>query len=178
MKKKKQRSYSLEDKLSAIQMYDLGFSSIAVSRKLGYSETRVKYWVSQYRANGVEGLKRPSFQHYPVDFKMRVVQDILENFLPFDNAAMKYSISPSAAICWTNIVKEAGYDALKKQKRQGRPRKDMGRPKKETPQTPIEKLQEELSLLKAENAYLKKLRALVEERIVRESGKLSKSSKD
>ena len=37
--------------------------------------------------------------------------------------------------------------------------------------TPHEELLKELEYLRAENAYLKKLQALVEERIVRESGK-------
>jgi transposase len=54
----------------------------------------------------------------------------------------------------------------------------MGRPKKKVPQTELEKLQEELRYLRAENAYLKKLGALVEERIARESGRLSKPSKN
>jgi transposase len=54
----------------------------------------------------------------------------------------------------------------------------MGRPKKKLPETELEKLQEELRYLRAENAYLKKLRALVQERIARESGKQSGSSKN
>ncbi len=44
--------------------------------------------------------------------------------------------------------------------------------------TPHEELLKELEYLRAENAYLKKLQALVEGRIVRESGKESKPSKD
>ncbi|MDR3119716.1 MAG: hypothetical protein LBU44_09965 [Mediterranea sp.] len=36
----------------------------------------------------------------------------------------------------------------------------------------------ELEYLRAENAYLKKMAALVEERIIRESGKDAKPSKD
>ena len=44
--------------------------------------------------------------------------------------------------------------------------------------TPHEELLKELEYLRAENAYLKKLQALVEERIVRESGKEPKPSKD
>lgn len=38
-------------------------------------------------------------------------------------------------------------------------------------QSSIEKLENETIFLKAENAHLKKLRALVKERITRESGK-------
>jgi transposase len=39
-------------------------------------------------------------------------------------------------------------------------------------------LLKELEYLRAENAFLKKLKALVEERIARESGKLPKPSRD
>ncbi|MDR3118805.1 MAG: hypothetical protein LBU44_05225 [Mediterranea sp.] len=42
----------------------------------------------------------------------------------------------------------------------------------------VDELLAELEYLRAENAYLKKLAALVEERIIRESGKEARSSKD
>jgi transposase len=54
----------------------------------------------------------------------------------------------------------------------------MDRPKKKLPETELEKLQEELRYLRAENAYLKKMRALVQERIASESGKQYGSSKN
>ena len=60
-------------------------------------------------------------------------------------------------------------------------RKEGGRPKTKKVKlktTPHEELLKELEYLRAENAYLKKLQALVEERIVRESGKEPKPSKD
>jgi len=54
----------------------------------------------------------------------------------------------------------------------------MGRPKKKQPETELEKLEAELRYLRAENAYLKKVRALVQERLLRESGKQPKPSKN
>jgi hypothetical protein len=54
----------------------------------------------------------------------------------------------------------------------------MGRPKKKQPETELEKLEEELRYLRAENAYLKKVKTLVQERLLRESGKQSKPSKN
>jgi transposase len=54
----------------------------------------------------------------------------------------------------------------------------MGRPQKKELQTEQEKMEEELRYLRAENAYLKKLRALVKERIERERGKSPEPSKD
>ncbi len=90
--------------------------------------------------------------------------------------ALKYQVSISAVYTWTQKVKLDGYIALSSIKK-GRPSNVMGRPKKKEPETELEKLQAELRYLRAENAYLKKLRALVQERIARESGKQSKPSK-
>jgi len=178
MDNKKIRRYTLDEKICAIRMYESGCSSIAVSRKLGYTESKIRYWINQYRYNGVAGLERSFFLHHSADFKKTVVEDILGNLLSFDSAAIKYGISPTSASRWTRIVVAEGYDGLNQLKKQGRPRKDMGRAKKKNPQTDIEKLQDEIFHLKAENAYLKKLRALVEQRIARESGKLSKPSRN
>jgi transposase len=54
----------------------------------------------------------------------------------------------------------------------------MGRPKKKQPETELEKLEAELRYLRAENAYLKKVRALAQERLLRESGKQPGLSKN
>ena len=99
---------------------------------------QVKYWVSLYSRYGEEGL-RMQHRYYPVDFKYKVLQDVFENHLSLQEAALKYGIpSPSTVLMWQRKYK----NVLK-----------------------------EIELLKAENAYLKKLRALVQERIARESKK-------
>jgi transposase len=178
MSDKKIRHYTLEEKMFAIRMYESGSSSVAISRKLGYTASKIRYWINQYRENGVEGLRPLSFLHHSADFKKAVVGDMLRNSLSLDRAAIKYGISPTSASHWLRIVAAEGYDGLNQLKKQGSPRKDMGRPKKKVPQTDIEKLQDEILHLKAENAYLKKLSALVEQRIARESGRLSTPSKN
>lgn len=58
---KERISYRLEDKLLAVKMHKLGYSYLKVIRELVFSETRIKYWVSQYRTNGVKGLKKNCF---------------------------------------------------------------------------------------------------------------------
>ena len=73
----------------------------------------------------------------------------------------------------TKVLKACG---VKPQRR--RPAMSKSKTKKVKLTTPHEELLKELEYLRAENAYLKKLQALVEERIVRESGKEPKPSKD
>lgn len=94
------------------------------------------------------------------------------------SAGLKYNVSETAVNTWVSKVKTGGYSSLAQTKQLERPSKDMGRPKKKQPETELEKLQQELCYLRAENVYLKKLRALVQERIARESGKQSGSSKN
>jgi len=101
--------------------------------------------------------------------------DVLNNCLSFHAVALKYGISQSTAYQWVQLVKQEGFSSLK-ETRQGCPIKIRGRPKKKHPQTELEKLEEELRYLRAENAYLKKVRALVQGRLLRESGKQSKNT--
>ena len=50
---------------------------------------QVKYWVSLYSRYGEEGL-RMQHRYYPVDFKYKVLQDVFENHLSLQEAALKY----------------------------------------------------------------------------------------
>lgn len=79
--------------------------------------------------------------------------------------------SESTILFWERIYAARGAAGLYERKPRGRPPKTMGRTKKKEPQTELEKLQAENASLKAENGLLKKVRALVEERIARESGR-------
>lgn len=178
MERIKRHRYSFDDKLKVIKLYEQGLSSPLISRRLGFSESNVREWLARYRVQGLAGLERRSWGHYTPAVKAQVVHDILDNFLSYDGASHKHGVSSSAASTWTRLVMESGYESLKEQKPRGRPPKAMGRPKKKAPQTEVEKLQAELEYLRAENAYLKKLRALVEERVARESGRSPKPSKN
>jgi len=175
MGKRQMHSYSQADKLSAIRLYEAGNSSIVISQKLGYAESCIRYWVSQYRAHGADGLMRPPLVHHPVFFKEAVVRDIVENLLSLQQASIKYRIGAPTAARWVQLVKSGGYEALTPIHK---PPKNMGRPKTKTPESEADKQAAELRYLRAENAYLKKVRALVEKRVALESGRQPKPSKD
>ena len=158
-------------------MYGSGYGCTIISRRLNIEESTVKYWIRVYRINGVLGLEKQLYSQVSLAIKEQAVREVLEKSLSFKSVAFKYHVSFSAVRSWTQQVKSHGYETLS-QIKHGRPSKDMGRPRKKPPETELEKLQEELRYLRAENAYLKKLRALVQERIARESGKQSGSSKN
>ena len=175
---RKNRKHSLSEKLKVVEYYKTGYGCSTISKELSISETMVNRWINIYQTFGLSGFNKQSGKHVPLAFKVEVVRDVLEKSLSCEVAGLKYHVSESAVNTWVSKVKTGGYSALAQTKQLGRPVKDMGRPKKKQPETELEKLQEELRYLKAENAYLKKLRALVQERIARESGKQSEPSKN
>ena len=175
--KRKNRKHSLSEKLKVVEYYKTGYGCTTISKEMNISETIVQRWITTYRTLGVSGFKKQRASRLSASIKMEIVRDVLEKSLSFQVAGLKYNVSETAVYRWVSKVKTGGYSALAQTKQLGRPVKDMGRPKKKQPETEIEKLQEELRYLRAENAYLKKLRALVQERIARESGKQSGSSK-
>jgi transposase-like protein len=175
--RRKNLKHSYSDKIKVVELYKQGYGSTSISKLLHISETLVVTWLRIYRAKGVLGFAKPAKQILSIDLKEQVVRDVLENLLSFPSVALKYGISQSAAYQWVKLVKEEGFSSLKLTQ-QGRPPKDMGRPKKKHPETELEKLEAELRYLRAENAYLKKVRALAQERLLRESGKQPGLSKN
>lgn len=175
--KRTNQKHSYSDKLDVVSLNNRGYGSTTISKRLNINLKVVKTWLRLYRSKGMMGLEKQVTKSFSVEFKELVVVDVLNNCLSFNTVALKYEISPSTAHQWVKIVKEEGYSSLKGT-RAGRPSKLMGRPKKKQPETELEKLEEELRYLRAENAYLKKVRALVQERLLRESGKQPKSSKN
>jgi len=174
--KRKNRKHSLSEKLKVIELYQSGYGSTAISRELCVPLTIVKNWIRVYQEHGVKGLEIKRCKTLSPILKVQAVREVIDKSLSFETVALKYQVSISAVYTWVQRVKLHGYATLSSIKT-GRPTNVMGRPTKKAPETELEKLQEELRYLRAENAYLKKLRALVQERIVRESGKQSKPSK-
>lgn len=175
--RRKNLKHSYSDKIKVVELYNQGYGSTHISKMLNVSVTVVKTWLCIYRSKGFVGFEKSPKPLLSIDFREQVVRDVLENLLSFPSVALKYGISQSAAYHWVKLVKEEGFNSLKVT-RQGRPPKDMGRPKKKQPETELEKLEAELRYLRAENAYLKKVRALAQERLLRESGKQPGLSKN
>jgi transposase-like protein len=175
--KRKNQKHSFSEKCKVIELSKQGYGYRSISKLLVINPTVVKTWLRIYQDKGILGLEKKANRTLSIELKEQVVRDVLNNFLSYPAVSLKHGISQSAAYQWVRIVKESGFSSLK-ETRQGRSPKDMGRPKKKQPETELEKLQEELSYLRAENAYIKKVRALVQERLLRESGKQPKPSKN
>ena len=142
-----------------------------ISRQTGLSESEVKRKVQQYRDTGVWQTGRLAYTRSTPELKRLVVDAAIKQRLSYGEITIKYGISFSCLQSWLRKFRDGGYGELFATKPKGRP-PQMGRPKKikKAPQTDLEKVLRENELLRAENALLKKVRALVEERIAREQG--------
>jgi len=185
MKKIKRNKFSREDKLEAVhQVLTDHLSGLEVARRLHTSSSQVGLWVRIYRQHGCLS---PLEQHKTLNFedKSMILAHMRQNNLSLSETAVRFNVSISSVLRWKTMCETGGLSALFQENR-GR-NKTMTLKKKKTKtsvrksataEDPNKSLLEELEYLRAENAYLKKLRALVQERLDRESGNGQPSSRN
>ena len=170
--------YSYEEKLEAVLRVVEGGMSVRTSAKiLGTAQEHVRRWVMRYEQFGPEGLiiKHGS---YGGAFKVSVIEYMHKNHLSLSQTAAKFGIpSDSTVGKWERIYYEKGPQGLYQDNRGRKPKMSLDKPrKKKLSKETEEDLIAEVQRLRMENEYLKKLQALVQERIARENGKEPPSS--
>jgi transposase len=165
--------YSYEQRMEAVlNVTEKYMSCKAAGKLLGCGETPVYRWVKRYELFGVEGLM---LKHgtYAGEFKQHVVEYMHENHLSTYQAATMFGIPTDVTVGkWERIYYEEGPQALYRDNRGRKKNMSSDKPKKEKLNKEAEEdLIAEIQRLRMENAYLKKLNALVQERIARENGK-------
>ena len=104
-------------------------------------------------------------KRYTPEFKIKVVETMYNEGLSYKEASRQFEIpSHNAVAKWERIYLEEGKEGLYLERRG---RKSTGRPAK-LKKDVEEDLISEVQRLRAENAYLKKLNALVAERVRQE----------
>lgn len=161
--------YSVDDKLSAVMRYMDGVESfISIGRSMGTSASVIMNWVKQYEYQGVEGLSKKSYTNYSAQFKLDVLNYMIDNGTSPNETAVIFNISSPATIrTWRLLFKKGGVDALipKKKGRTPMDKEDNKKKKKQAPaKGSVEALKAEVEQLRMENAYLKKLNALVRDK--------------
>ena len=173
--------YTFEEKYEAVQRVLDGMSVYDSARIMGVCESQVRKWFHLYENHGWEALKNGGAS-YDGDFKVMVVEYMHSNQLSCRSTAVYFGIREHGTVArWERIYYEEGPEGLLRGKLRGRPPKDMKKKepipyKKELSEATKEDLIAEVQRLRMENEYLKKLRALVQERIDRENGKEPPSS--
>ena len=133
------------------------------------SENTILYWVRKYKEKGVEGLLKDKRSLYGGEFKQNVVEYMRKNHLSATETAIKFNLAHHGVVLkWERIYYEEGPQALYIERR-GRNKNMSSKNKKNVNKN--EDLLEEVQRLRMENEYLKKLNALVQERIKRENKK-------
>lgn len=104
-------------------------------------------------------------KRYTPEFKIKVIETMHNEGLSFKETARQFDISYDTVVAkWERIYLEEGKEGLYIERRG---RKSKGRPPKLKKEVE-EDLISEVQRLRAENAYLKKLNALVAERVRQE----------
>ena len=170
--------YSYEERLEAVlRVVEEGMSANASAKILGTAYEHVRRWVMRYEQFGPEGLiiKHGS---YGGAFKVSVIEYMHENHLSLSQAAVKFGIPNDTTVGkWERIYYEEGPQALYRDNRGRKTKMSSDKPrKKKLNKETEEDLIAEVQRLRMENEYLKKLNALVQERIARENGKEPPSS--
>jgi transposase-like protein len=105
-------------------------------------------------------------KRYTGEFKQEVVETMMREKLSYRETAQRFEVSNAhRVISWERIYLEEGPEGLYIERRG---RSSRGRPPKKLKPEVEEDLLAEVQRLRAENAYLKKLNALVAERVRQE----------
>ena len=186
--------YSYEQKLKAVlDVIENYMSCSSVAKSMGTAKEHVRRWVRRYEEYGEEGLLTKS-KKYSGEFKASVVEFMYANHLPTTETAVIFKIPGDSTVGqWKRIYDEEGREALF---RDNRGRKKMtssdnsdkeksdkseldevtkaksDKPRKTSVTKNLvvntdEDLIAEVNRLRMENAYLKKLQALVHQRVQR-----------
>ena len=170
---------TIEDKKRIIELKKQGIGHETIAKRFKVAKKRIQTIWYAYELHGLEGIKHPpKNKKYSAEFKLEVINRVFQGESKTRLAA-EYNLSGAGTIVlWMKKYEELGYNGL--EGKQGRPR---GRPKfmtkKEKKNTPLTneereeliRLRKEKEYLEMENAYLKKLDALVKERLKQQKKK-------
>ena len=165
--------YNLEFKLKVVKYYlksNHGYAKTAKHFNIP-GDILVLEWVRRYKEHGTKGLVRNNI-NYDGNFKKQVIEYMHSNHLSLTETAIKFNLGNHQIVGkWERIYYEEGPQALFEERR-GTSKNMSSKPKKKKISNEKEEdLIAEVQQLRMENAYLKKLNALVQERMKRENEK-------
>ena len=165
--------YSSEFKLKVIRYYlEENHSYLECMKKFDIpAKSILSKWIHKYELHGVEGILKQPKSSYDGNFKKDVVEYMHNNHLSATETANYYRLAGADVVLkWERIYYEEGPQGLYIERR-GRSKNMSSKPKKKLSKEVEEDLIAENQRLRMENEYLKKLNALVQERIKRENKK-------
>lgn len=166
--------YSSEFKLEVVKYcLDKYHSSYDAAKYFNILDpSTIHRWIRRYNEHGIEGLVKRQKSSYSGEFKQNVIEYMHNNHLSTNETAIHFNLSGNYIVSkWESIYYEKGPQGLYIERR-GRPKNMSSKSKKKNLNKESEEdLIAENQRLRMENEYLKKLNALVQERIKRENKK-------
>ncbi|WP_338939120.1 IS3 family transposase [Fusobacterium nucleatum] len=164
-----------EEKIKIFERRKMGETISSLAKDFNIHESNIKYLIALIKKHGYNVLREDKNKVYSKDFKLQIINRILINHESINSVAIDIGLTSSGILDnWLSKFKKNGYNVVEKKK--GRKPRSMTKLKKNdkvlSEQEKIKQLEEENLYLKAENEYLKKLKALVQERELKEKKKL------
>lgn len=163
-----------EDKIEIYERRKKGETISSLANSFYVSKSTIEYLIALIKKHGYDILRNGKNRYYSKEFKLQTINRVLVNFESVRQVAIDIGLASDGILHnWLSKFKENGYNVVEKKK--GRKSKSMTKPKKSDKilleKDKIKQLEDEIIYLKAENEYLKKLRALVQERELKEKKK-------
>ena len=163
-----------EDKIEIYERRLKGETIPALAKTFNITESKIKYFIALIKKHGYDILRNGKNRYYSREFKLQTINRVLVNYESVRQVAIDIGLASDGILHnWLSKFKENEYNVVEKKK--GRKPKSMTKLKKNnkvlSEKDKIKLLEDEIIYLKAENEYLKKLRALVQERELKEKKK-------
>ena len=165
---------TIKDKIEIYERRKKGETISSLTKSFKVRESNIRYLIALIKKHGYDILRKDKNRNYSKKFKLQIINRILISHESINSVALDIGLVSSSILHnWLSKFKENGYNVIEKKK--GRKPKSMTKPKKNdkilSEKEKIKQLEDEILYLKAENEYLKKLRALVQERELKEKKK-------
>ena len=163
-----------ENKIEIYERRKNGETFSSLAKAFDVHKSNIEYLIALIKKHGFDILRKDKNRLYSKDFKLQIIDRILVNHESINSVAIDIGLTSSGILDnWLSKFKKNGYNVVEKKK--GRKPKSMTKLKKNdktlSEKEKIKQLEEENLYLKAENEYLKKLRALVLERELKDKKK-------
>ena len=170
---------TIEDKKRIIELKKQGIGHETIAKRFKVAKKRIQTIWYAYELHGLEGIKHPpKNKKYSADLKLEVINRVFQGESKTRLAAEYNLPGAGTIVLWMKKYEELGYNGLegKQGRPPGRPKIMTKKEKKNTPLTNEEReelirLRKEKEYLEMENEVLKKLDALVKERLKQQGKK-------
>ena len=148
---------TIKDKIEIYERRKKGVTISSLTKSFKVRGSNIRYLIALIKKHGYDILRKNKNRTYSKDFKLQIINRILISHESINSVALDIGLVYSGILHnWLSKFKENGYNVIEKKK--GRKPKSMTKPKKNNKTL-------------SENEYLKKLRALVQERELKEKKK-------